>query len=160
MLTGLAGGLVVLAVGVASLGSAGPARTKPQHWPQPGAHDKDTSRMLREIDPRRLKADDLKLVGFGTRNTLSSQDDPVRGIGAARDWIKSQFDEIAATSGGRMTTELQTFIQPVSSRIPVPTRLTNVIATLHGDQPESAARTYVVSGHYDSICTDPTNFTC
>jgi hypothetical protein len=116
--------------------------------------------MLREIDPRRLRADDLKLVGFGTRNTLSSQDDPNRGVGAARDWIKSQFDEIAATSGGRMTVALDSFIQPVSSRIPVPTRITDVVATLHGDQPESAGRTYVVSGHYDSICTNPTNATC
>jgi len=160
MLAGTAGGIAVLVSGAVALTAPGTARPKPQHWPPPGAHDNDTSRMLREIDPRRLKANDLTLVGFGTRNTLSSQDDPNRGIGAARDWIKSQFDQIAATSGGRMTTELQSFIQPVSSRIPVPTRLTNVIATLHGDQPESAARTYVVSGHYDSICTDPTNATC
>jgi Zn-dependent M28 family amino/carboxypeptidase len=116
--------------------------------------------MLREIDPRRLRADDLKLVSFGTRNTLSAQDDPNRGIGAARDWIKSQFDEIAATSGGRMTVALDSFVQPVASRIPVPTVLTNVVATLHGTQPESTGRTYVVSGHYDSICTNPTNTTC
>ena len=160
MLAGAAGGIAVLASAAVALSAPGTARPKPQHWPPPHAHDNDTSRMLREIDPRRLKADDLKLVGFGTRNTLSSQDDPVRGIGAARDWIKSQFDEIAATSGGRMTVALHSFIQPVSSRIPVPTPITNVVATLHGDQPESAARTYVVSGHYDSICTNPINTTC
>lgn len=160
MLAGTAGGIAVLVSGAVALGAPGTARTKPQHWPPRGAHDNDTSRMLREIDPRRLKADDLKLVGFGTRNTLSSQDDPVRGIGAARDWIKSQFDEIAATSGGRMTVALQSFIQPVSSRIPVPTPITNVVATLHGDQPDSAGRTYVVSGHYDSICTNPINTVC
>jgi Zn-dependent M28 family amino/carboxypeptidase len=59
-----------------------------------------------------------------------------------------------------MTVALDSFIQPVASRIPVPTPITNVVATLHGDQPESAARTYVVSGHYDSICTSPTNTTC
>jgi hypothetical protein len=157
---GVAGGIAVLASAAVALSAPGTARTKPQHWPPPGAHDNDTSRMLREIDPRRLREDDLKLVGFGTRNTLSSQDDPVRGIGAARDWIKSQFDAIAATSGGRMTVALDSFIQPVASRIPVPTPITNVVATLHGDQPESAARTYVVSGHYDSICTNPTNTTC
>lgn len=153
----LAGGVATLLAGAFALGSAG---AKPHHPPAPGAHDNDVSRMLREIDPRRLRANDLKLVGFGTRNTLSAQDDPNRGIGAARDWIKSQFDQIAATSGGRMTVALDSFIQPVSSRIPVPTPITNVVATLHGDQPESAARTYVVTGHYDSICTNPTNTTC
>ena len=154
------GGIAVLSAVVFALGSAGPARTAPHHWPPPGAHDGDTARMLREIDPRRLRADDLKLVGFGTRNTLSSQTDPDRGIGAARDWIKSQFDEIAATSGGRMTVALDSYVQPPASRIPTPTTITNVVATLHGTQPESAARTYVVSGHYDSICTNPTNATC
>jgi hypothetical protein len=152
-----AGGLAVLTAAFVALGPAG---AEPHHSPAPSAHDNDVSRMLREIDPRRLRAYDLKLVGFGTRNTLSSQDDPNRGIGAARDWIKSQFDQIAATSGGRMTVELQSFIQPVSSRIPVPTKLTNVVATLKGDQTESTGRTYVVSGHYDSICTNPTDTTC
>jgi hypothetical protein len=150
----------VLATGAVLLGSAGSARTAPRHWPQPGAHDKDVSRMLREIDPRRLRAADLKLVGFGTRNTLSSQTDPQRGIGAARDWIKSQFDEIAATSGGRMTVALDSYVQQPASRIPVPTTITNVVATLRGTQAESTGRTYVVSGHYDSMCTSPTNATC
>src|SRR6201999_2851789 len=112
----------------------GPARTKPQHWPPPGAHDGDTSRMLREIDPRRLRANDLKLVGFGTRNTLSSQTDPRRGIGAARGGVKSQFDASAARSGGRMTVALDSFVQPVANRIPVPTPITNVVATLKGSQ--------------------------
>src|SRR3954468_5802336 len=107
----LAGGVATLLAGAFALGSAG---AKPHHPPAPGAHDNDVSRMLREIDPQRLRANDLKLVGFGTRNTLSAQDDPNRGIGAARDWIKSQFDEIAATSGGRMTVALDSFIQPVS----------------------------------------------
>jgi Peptidase family M28 len=160
VLAGAAGGTAVLAAVAIALGSAGPARTSPQHWPPPGAHDNDTSRMLREIDPRRLRAYDLKLVGFGTRNTLSSQTDPNRGIGAARDWIKSQFDEIAATSGGRMTVALDSYVQPPASRIPVPTTITNVVATLKGDQPESTGRTYVVSGHYDSMCGSPTNATC
>src|SRR3954447_25401131 len=127
----LAGGVATLLAGAFALGSAG---AKPHHPPAPGAHDNDVSRMLREIDPRRLRANDLKLVGFGTRNTLSAQDDPNRGIGAARDWIKSQFDEIAATSGGRMTVALQTFTQEPGKfpRIAKPTVLTNVVATLRG----------------------------
>ena len=43
-----------------------------------------------------------KLVSFGTRHTLSSQDDPVRGIGAARRWIKSEFERFSRESGGRL----------------------------------------------------------
>jgi Zn-dependent M28 family amino/carboxypeptidase len=110
--------------------------------------------MLREVSSRNIEASIRKLVSFGTRHTLSSQTDPHRGIGAARDWIKGQFDQIAATSNGHMTTELQSFIQPVSSRVPVPTKITNVLATLHGTDPSQADKVYVVTGHYDSRRTD------
>jgi hypothetical protein len=108
--------------------------------------------ILRQIDARRIEATVRRLVGFGTRHTLSAQDDPVRGIGAARDWIFAELQRYAARSGGRMTVELQSFVQPVSSRIPVPTTITNVVATLTGSvTPE---RIYVVTGHYDSRVTD------
>ncbi|MCO8276617.1 M28 family metallopeptidase [Actinoplanes sp. TRM 88003] len=108
--------------------------------------------ILREIEPRRVEAIVRKLVSFGTRHTLSSQDDPVRGIGAARDWIFAELQRYAAASGGRMTVELQSFVQPVSPRIPAPTTITNVVATLRGSvTPE---RIYVVTGHYDSRVTD------
>jgi hypothetical protein len=59
-----------------------------------------------------------------------------------------------------MTVALDSYVQQPASRIPVPTTITNVIAMLQGDQPESTGRTYVVSGHYDSMCTSPTNATC
>ncbi|MGK5677740.1 M20/M25/M40 family metallo-hydrolase [Actinoplanes sp. URMC 104] len=116
------------------------------------APGRDLQGILREIDPRRIEAIVRKLVSFGTRHTLSSQTDPVRGIGAARDWIFAEMQRYAAASGGRMTVELQSFVQPVSSRIPAPTTITNVIATLRGSvTPE---RIYVVTGHYDSRVTD------
>ncbi|GIF38916.1 aminopeptidase [Actinoplanes xinjiangensis] len=116
------------------------------------APDRELRRILKEIDPVRIEAIVRRLVSFGTRHTLSSQDDPVRGIGAARDWILAELQRHAAASGGRMTVELQSFIQPVSPRIPAPTRITNVIATLRGSvTPE---RIYVVTGHYDSRVTD------
>src|SRR5262249_33574485 len=67
--------------------------------PQPP--DRELRDLMREVDPRRIEAIINKLVSFGTRHTLSSQDDPVRGIGAARDWLYAQFQQIAATSGGR-----------------------------------------------------------
>ena len=123
--------------------------------PQPP--DRELRRLLREIDRDRIQATVLRLAAFGTRHTLSSQDDPVRGIGAARDWLFAAFQEVAATSGGRMTVEKQSFVQPVSSRIPVPTTITNIVATLRGQS--TPDRVYVVSGHYDSRVTDIMNFT-
>jgi hypothetical protein len=113
--------------------------------------------MLREIDPARIKATILKLVSFGTRNTLSSQTDPARGIGAATNWVFDQMQASAAASGGRMTVQKQSFVQPVSSTIPVPTTITNVIATLKGTA--SPERFYVITGHLDSRVSDVLNFT-
>jgi hypothetical protein len=120
----------------------------------------EVGKMLREIDHERIEASIEKLVSFETRNTLSSQTDPARGIGAARDWLFSEFTRYAADSGGRLTVELQSYLQEPASRIPVPTVITNVVARLRGTQPESANRLYVVSGHYDSMCGSSTNPTC
>ncbi|MBO3743117.1 M20/M25/M40 family metallo-hydrolase [Actinoplanes flavus] len=120
--------------------------------PAAAAPDRELQRILREIDPRRIEAIVRKLVSFGTRHTLSVQDDPNRGIGAARDWIFAELQGYAAAGDGRMTVEQQSFIQPVSPRVPAPTRITNVVATLRGSvTPE---RIYVVTGHYDSRVTD------
>ena len=114
---------------------------------------KQLPEILQEIDSGRVEATIRKLVSFGTRHTLSAQDDPVRGVGAARDWLFAELNRYAATSDGRMTVELQSFVQPVSARVPEPTRLTNVVATLRGR--ETPDRIYVVTGHYDSRVTDP-----
>ena len=81
----------------------------------------------------------------------------MRGIGAATAWVYGQMQSFAAASGGRMTVQKQTFVQPVSSNIPVPTTITNVIATLKGTA--SPERFYVVTGHLDSRVTDVLNFT-
>jgi peptidase M28-like protein/fibronectin type III domain protein len=120
---------------------------------------KDVRHMLRDVSSSNIEATIQKLVSFGTRHTLSSQTDPNRGIGAATEWVYQQLQQDAAASGGRMTVEKQSFVQPAGPRIPVPTQITNVIATLHGSQPESAGRTYVVSGHLDSRVTDVLNGT-
>jgi Peptidase family M28/Fibronectin type III domain len=118
------------------------------------------SSLVLEIDPRNVERTIRRLVSFGTRNTLSEQNDPNRGIGAARDWLYGEFMKAAQRSGGRMTVEKQTFEQPKAARVPQPTMLTNIVATLKGIQPESANRVYVVSGHYDSMCTSPTDAKC
>ncbi len=129
----------------------------PKHHGPPVS--KDVRQMLNDVSSSNIEQTIDKLVSFGTRHTLSSQTDPNRGIGAATQWVFEQLQQTAATSGGRMTVEKQTFIQPPGPRIPTPTPITNVIATLHGSQPESASRMYVVSGHLDSRVTDVLNGT-
>lgn len=124
------------------------------------ARNPQISKIVTQIDPRNIERTIRKLVSFGTRNTLSDQNDPNRGIGAARDWLYAEFQQAAAQSGGRMTVEKQTFEQPKVARVPQPTMLTNVVATLKGTQPESANRVYVVSGHYDSMCSNPSDAKC
>ena len=124
-------------------------RTRPQR------PDRELRDILRQIDRHHLEATVHTLVGFGTRHTLSSQTDPVRGIGAATRWVQRQLEGDAARSHGRMTVEAQTFVQPPSSRIPTPTTITNVIATLHGTS--SPERMYVVSAHVDSRVTNVLN---
>jgi Peptidase family M28 len=120
---------------------------------------KDVRQMLSDVSSSNIEASIQKLVSFGTRHTLSSQTDPNRGIGAATQWVFDQLQQDAAASGGRMTVEKQSFVQPPGPRIPVPTTITNVIATLHGSQVDSPGRTYVVSGHLDSRVTDVLNGT-
>ncbi|HEU4834129.1 MAG TPA: M28 family metallopeptidase [Pyrinomonadaceae bacterium] len=116
--------------------------------------------IVREIDARNIEATIRKLVSFGTRNTLSEQNDPKRGIGAARDWLYAEFLKAAETSNGRMTVEKQSYEQAKAPRVPEPTIITNVVATIKGSQPEATDRIYVVSGHYDSMCNSPTDAKC
>lgn len=128
----------------------------------PSGSRPEIARMLREIDARNVERTIRKLVSFGTRNTLSAQDNPAHGIGAARDWIYQEMRRYAGEAGGRLQVELQSFEQQPGrfQRIQKPTRLTNVVATLPGTQAESKDRVYVVSGHYDSMCTSPVDAEC
>jgi hypothetical protein len=145
----------VTAAAVPFLGAtikAADAQPAPAPPPDPALRD-----LLRQVDPGRIEATIQTLVSFGTRHTASSQTDPVRGIGAATNWVFGQMQAIAATSSGNMTVQRQSFVQPVSSRIPVPTTITNVIATLQGTA--SPQRFYVVTGHLDSRVTDVLDFT-
>lgn len=126
----------------------------------PVSRNRTITNIVREIDARNIEASIRKLVSFGTRNTLSEQNDPNRGIGAARDWLYAEFLKAAEASNGRMTVEKQSYEQQKTTRIPQPTTITNVVATLKGTQPASTDRIYVVSGHYDSMCNSPTDAKC
>jgi peptidase M28-like protein len=124
------------------------------------ARNRTIAGIVREIDARNIERTIRQLVSFGTRNTLSEQNDPKRGIGAARDWLYAEFSKAAEASGGRMTVEKQSYEQAKAERVPQPTIVTNVVATLKGTQPESTDRIYVVSGHYDSMCGSTTDAKC
>ncbi|KUJ22165.1 putative zinc metalloprotease [Mollisia scopiformis] len=118
--------------------------------------DTELTTILQEIDPLRIQAIIEKLVSFGTRHTLSTQTDPGRGIGAARDWLLGQYKGFAEESEERMEIELQSYVQGVANRISFLANISNVVATLKGSgDPE---RIVVISGHYDSRNTDVMNF--
>ncbi|HEX5603535.1 MAG TPA: M28 family metallopeptidase [Pyrinomonadaceae bacterium] len=136
------------------------AQTRQQSKRAAPVRNRAISNIVRDIDARNIEATIRKLVSFGTRNTLSDQNDPKRGVGAARDWLYAEFLKAAEASNGRMTVEKQSFEQAKAARVPEPTILTNVVATLKGSQPEATDRIYVVSGHYDSMCNSPTDAKC
>jgi len=122
----------------------------------------EIQKMIKEISAKNIEVSIRKLVSFGTRNTNSEQDNPTRGIGAARDWIYGEMQKISADCGNCMTVEKQTYLQeampPPRGRVPVAINVTNVVATLKGTTDPD--RIYVVSGHYDSMCTSPSDATC
>ena len=109
---------------------------------------------LKEISPQQIRGTIEKLVSFGTRLTLSAQDPGSiaagHGIGAAREWIKSEFDRYSHDCGGCLEVRTDTFTQPPADRIPKPTEITNVYAVLRGTDPENAKRVVLVTGHYES----------
>jgi Peptidase family M28 len=113
---------------------------------------------LREISAQRIQASVEKLVGFGTRSTLSAQDPASvaagHGIGAAREWIKSEFERYSKDCNGCLTVKTDSFTQDPAERIPQPTQITNVYAVLKGTDPENAKRIVLVTGHYDSRNSD------
>ncbi len=138
---------IVSQVVPASAATAGAKPLAKQH------HSDDLRALLRQIDPKRIEATIQKLVSFGTRHTQSTQTDPNHGIGAAYAWVFAQMQSFAAASGGRMTVQQQTFIQPpVAGAITAPTPITNTIATLKGTA--TPERFYVITGHLDSRCTN------
>jgi hypothetical protein len=113
---------------------------------------------VRSISAAHVQGDIEKLVSFGTRSTLSAQNPASisagRGIGAAREWLKSQFEAYSKECGGCLEVKTDEFVQPVGPRIPQPTTLINVYAVLKGTDPEAAQRIVLVTGHYDSRRTD------
>lgn len=116
--------------------------------------DPEIEKMVSEVSADSLKSYINTLVAFGTRGTLSTQTNPKRGIGAARDWVLKKFNEFAKSSGGRLTAFIDTTtIAANGKRVNRPILLGNVVATLKGKDPNDK-RIFIISGHLDSRRTD------
>lgn len=115
--------------------------------------DAAIQQMVNEVSSQNIETIVRKLVSFKTRHTLSDTTSATEGIGATRNWIKSEMERYAKASGGRMKVEFDTFTQPAGGRFDQPTVLKNVLAILKGTDANDT-RVYVVSGHYDSRVTN------
>jgi Zn-dependent M28 family amino/carboxypeptidase len=112
-------------------------------------------KIVSEISKSSMKAIDEKLVSFGTRHTMSDTLSDTRGIGAARRWIKSEFEKAATENNGRMTVEFQEGMSPISPRTPTPTKIVDVVAILRpSTYAPGSDRIFLVGGHYDSRATN------
>ena len=128
-----------------------------------GPADPRIAAALKEVSSDRIRANIEKLVSFGTRSTLSAQDPESiakgQGIGAAREWIKSQFEAYSKDCSECLEVKTDSFVEQPADRIPKPTEITNVYAVLKGTDPDAAKRIVLVTGHYDSRNSDNFNVT-
>jgi hypothetical protein len=109
-----------------------------------------------QVSEQRLRDTVQRLVGFGTRHTLSVRDHPTRGIGAALNWAEGEFRRISGECGGCLT-----IVRPsdtvTNRRIPTPTLVEDVVAIQRGTTDPD--RVIVITGHIDSRVTDVMNAT-
>ncbi len=135
----------VLALALAALPGVAPAAEPP---------------LLRELGKavraEELRATDTRLVGFGTRHTLSDTVSDTRGIGAARRWVKARFEAYSAACGGCLTIETPTK-SFTGQRSPNGVEIMDVLAIQRGTSDPD--RVVIVSGHLDSRVTDVMNAT-
>ena len=156
----LAASLLLLTMPAAAL-PGDRAKDTARGAPENMAVDSRISAALKQVSAERIRANIEKLVSFGTRSTISAQDPAAiasgRGVGAAREWIKSEFERYAKDCGGCLEVKTDAFTEPAADRIPQPTEITNVYAVLKGSDPENAKRIVLVTGHYDSRNSDTFN---
>ncbi len=121
---------------------------------QTAAPDPEIAAALKQISPDRIRRTIEKLVSFHTRLTISPATPEAiaagRGVGAAREWIRSEFQRYSDACGGCLEVKTDSFTEGPVPRIPQPTEIVNVYAVLKGTDPANAGRIYMVVGHYDS----------
>ncbi|OZV68194.1 M28 family peptidase [Winogradskyella aurantia] len=111
------------------------------------------------VSEDRLRTDVKTLADFGTRHTLSDTVSDTRGIGAARRWIKKQFDNISADCDNCLDVFFQNnfFEKGTNQRIIKDVNVVNVVAIQRGTKYPN--RFIIMSGDIDSRVSDPTDFT-
>jgi len=153
----MAAGLVVVST-VALAQNEASSKVSETGAPEPMVVDIRIAAALQQVSAERIRANIEKLVSFGTRLTISAQDPAAigagRGVGAAREWLKSEFERYAKDCGGCLEVKTDTFTEPAADRIPQPAEITNVYAVLRGTDAENAKRIVLVTGHYDSRNSD------
>ena len=123
-----------------------------------GQEKKDLYKIIDEVSSERIEKDIRKLVSFGTRHTLSDTLSKKRGIGAARRWIKSEFEKISNDCNNCLEVFYQKnyFTPKDGERIVKPVWINNVVAIQKGSiNPNSFI---IMSGDIDSRISDPTNY--
>jgi len=124
-----------------------------------GQEKKELYNIINEVSSDRLEKDIQTLVNFGTRHTLSDTLSKSRGIGAARRWIKAEFENISKECNGCLEVFYQKnyFTPEDGNRIVKPVWINNVVAIQRGKTHPN--RFIIMSGDIDSRISDPTNYT-
>ncbi|CAN5614438.1 M20/M25/M40 family metallo-hydrolase [soil metagenome] len=125
----------------------------------PPARDGRIYEIVNDVSAARIESDIRTLAGFGTRNTLSDTLSETRGIGAARRWIKAEFDLISAECGGCLEVSYQssTVQARPQGQEPRDVVVVNVIAILRGTtHPDHYV---IMSGDIDSRASNTWDFT-
>jgi Zn-dependent M28 family amino/carboxypeptidase len=116
--------------------------------------DSEIDQMVKEVSTDSLQGYIRKMVAFGTRNTLSTQKDAKRGIGAAKNWVLQKFNEFAKQSNGRLAATIDASLYKADKRrVDHDINLGNVVATLKGTDPNDK-RIFLISGHLDNMRTN------
>ena len=115
--------------------------------------------IINAVSSERIETDIKKLAGFGTRHTLSDTVSDTRGIGAARRWIKSEFEKVSKDCNNCLEVFYQKDLvkKGTNQRIVKDVMVVNVVAIQRGTKYPN--RYIMMSGDIDSRITDPTNFT-
>jgi hypothetical protein len=124
-------------------------KPNPKILPRPvGAIPRDA------VDEKSMRELIERLVSCGTRNSLSSWEDPKRGVGCGRDQIVARLTEIANASGGKLRVVVDKF-ETLSARTSnKAAHMENVYAVLPGSDPTLSKTVFIISGHFDSRATD------
>lgn len=121
--------------------------------------DEKITSMISQISAENLEKYVRKLVGFDTRHSLSTRTNQAKGIGAACNWVKSQFESFAKDSDGRLIVKLDSFyVEPDGRRITRKVLMTNPMAILKGTDPNDN-RIFIVGGHIDSRASEANDST-